>query len=265
MPGNAAVKHTAKVFLSKNWPSLIAVSFLLLAVMFIGVYAAGAIFALTGMSAAWFTTLFTIVYNWFLLFPLMLGVLKFAWRIVSENDATLDSVFYYFSSAAEFFRAIKFSLSMVIRVVFCAVISFFPAVATEVSIAYFGDFANGSAQMHLMFLSTVLAFCGIALFIVLSSRYYIAPFLFAGTNKLGTEEIFHLSKIISRHTAGAFIVLIIGMLGWILLSVFGISLVYTMPYMLLAYTVHCRYAVYFHNHRAKLSSETEFFEYRSNF
>ncbi len=265
MPGNGAVKHTAKVFLSKNWPSLIAVSFLSLAAMFIGLYAEAALFALTGLSAAWLTTLFIIVYNWFLLFPLILGVLRFAWRVVSENEPKLDAVFYYFSSASAFFSSLKFSLGLTVRIVFCAIIAFFPAIATEVSIAYFGDFANGSAQMHLMFLSTVLAICGIALFVVLSSRYYIAPFLFAGTNKLGTEEIFHLSKIISRHTAGSFIVLIIGMLGWIILSAFGITLVYTMPYMLLAYTVHCRYAVYFHNHRAKLSSETDFFEYRSNF
>ncbi len=265
MPGNAAVKSTARVILRKNWPALIACAFLLVAAAFIGIYVENVFLLLMGAFAAWAIVPFTVLYGWLLFMPLLLGVLRYAWHLSSDKTASLDSVFYYFSDPGAYLKSLHFIFSFSIRVVFSAFLAFLPYIAVITAADLATDFADSQVQMHLMFLSTVLVIFGIVLFIVFSVRYYISPLLFVGSEQLEVAETIHLSKIISRRTAGSYIVLIIGLLGWMLLSALGVTLIYTVPYMLLCYTVHCRYAVYYHNHRAKINEETDFFEYRSSF
>jgi uncharacterized membrane protein len=53
--------------------------------------------------------------------------------------------------------------------------------------------------------------------------------------------------MISKHSSGAFASLILSFFGWFLLSLFGIPLVYTLPYFLISYVVHCRFAIVNYN------------------
>lgn len=265
MPGNSAVKSTAKALLRKNWPPLIACAFLLIAAVFIELYVESVFLLLMGELAAWAIVPFKIFYSLLLFFPLLFGVIRFVWLLGGDRRPSLDSIFYYFSDSGAFLKSVKFTIGFSVRIIFSAFGAFLPYIAVMAAHGFAADFVDSQAQMHLMFLSTILSVLGIVMFAIFSVRYYISPLLFVGSEQLEVAEIFHLSKLISRKTAGAYIVLVIGMLGWIILSALGITLVLTLPYMLLCYTVHCRYAVYFHNHRARLSRETDFFDYRSSF
>ncbi len=265
MPGNDAVKSTARVILKSCWPQLIAAAFLLLCGAFIGIYIENLILLVFGRIAGTVSVPFIIGY-WLCCFsPLTLGVLRYVWRRSGGAEPEIDSVFYYFSSSAAYFKSVYFSLCFTARMVISAAVAFLPYLALIFSNRVAHELVSEQTRMHVMLLSILFAVVGVILFIVLSVRYYIAPLLFVGSEQLEVAETFYLSKLISRETAGAYIVLLIGMCGWLLLSLFGVTLVFTLPYMLVAYAVHCRYAVYFHNHRARMLEETDFPEYRSSF
>lgn len=264
MPGNAAVKNTARVILKGMWPKLIACTFLGIAVAFIGIYAISAV-SLLVFGAVWMELLALICYFLLIFMPLSLGILRFVWRQINDADDDIEIVFYYFSSAAQYFKSLLFTVTFGIKLLISAVLAFFPYLAVRYALYSSADFLSEQMEMRLLFLSAIFWLCGMIFFIILSVRYYISPLLFVCCSDIEVSEVMHLSKLISRKTAGSYIVLVLGMIGWILLSVFGITMIYTVPYLLLTYAVHCRYAIYYYNHRIRLNEETSFPEFRSSF
>ncbi len=264
MPGNAAVKNTARVLLRGLWPQLITATFLLLSSAFICVYVVDIILSLMPdalVAAAFFIALYLV----FVFAPLALGILRYIRIAAGEGDNNISLFFYYFSDMGKLIKSVQFSLMLGARLFITAIFSFFPYLAINRALYLSERIFTETTQMYLMFLSATFWVLGFIFFIILSARYYISPFLFIGCEDLEPRDILLLSKSISRKTAGSYIVFVIGMIGWILLSAFGVTMIYTVPYFLMGYIVHCRYAIYYYNKGAKLSMETEFPEYRSKF
>lgn len=265
MPGNAAVKSTARAALKGIWLGAIACTLLLFGAAFVAVYA-GVLFSTTMRTVGnWLTAVFAPLFCLFVVSPLFLGVLRYFWRATAGGKDAVLSVFYYFESLSRYIYCIKFLSTLLIRLALIVLAVFSPFIAIKLILLAPGDVLSEQLRMQLSFASSVFASLGTVFFVIFSVRFYLSPALFVACDNLDRHEILYLSKTVSRQTAGAFIVLAVGMLGWLLLSAFGITLIYTVPYMIATYVIHCRFAINHHNRKAHRAQETDFPEYRSDF
>lgn len=265
MPGNAAVKSTARAALKGLWLSAIACTLLLLSAVFVAVYAASVFataFAAVGEIIA---SVFVALFLCLCIAPLFLGVVRFFWRATADGDKNILSVFYYFESAPRYIGSLKFIIALLIRLALIALAVFSPYIAVEALCAIPSDILSEQIRMHLSFTSSVFASLGVLFFILFSVRFYLSPVLYVACGELDRHEILYLSKTVSRRSAGAYLVLIVGMVGWILLSALGVTLIYTVPYMLVSYVIHCRFAINYHNRKTRQAEQTDFPEFTSDF
>ena len=108
-------------------------------------------------------------------------------------------------------------------------------------------------------LSNITAFLGyIALIgtLFLMLKYYLAPMLIIADENMDVNEAIHMSVVISKNTTLDFIYLAFNMIGWILLSLLFIPLLYTLPLFMMVYLTHCSFAVNEYNERInKINNE----------
>lgn len=265
MPDNSAVKNTARVSLRSFWPQGIAVAFILIALAFIIYSVVGMISAIFGRFALIVAPAVAIPAGFLLAAPLILGILRYFWRATFGTLDSMGALFYYFEKGS-YRMALQFSVMFVMRHVIAAAVCFFPyAAATVVLKLQLGwlQFHNGAFYIQL--LCFFLGVIGTVGFVLFATKYYLAPMLFVSCEDKHWTEVFYLSKRVSRYTSGSFLVLICGLLGWIALSFLGITMLYTLPYILACYAVHARYSFNYYNHNMSVLQETGFGEYRSIF
>ncbi len=265
MPGNAAVKSTAKVALKSFWPQAITACFLVLTILSVPYVASAVNTVIMGVYSLWVNVCIYSVFCVAVVAPLFFGVLRYFRRAVYGNADSLNSLFYYFNNKKRYKNSVWFTFVLAFRLVLVAAVTFLPYLIVKIleflPIKLFSD----SVVMQVGIVRGILFLFGAAFFIVTTARYYISPMLFVSCEDMHWTEVFYLSKHISKYSAGSFLVLLVGFTGWILLSVCGFTLIYTAPYMLTAYVVHCRYAFNKYNHNIELMKETDFPEYRSDF
>ncbi|MGI6280174.1 MAG: DUF975 family protein [Acutalibacteraceae bacterium] len=256
---NNAVKSTAKTALRGNWTGAIAACCVLLFTLLLCVNIASAISMFAGNIA--FAVSFLIMLL-FLGFPVFLGVLRFIWRMMfSMQDSPLQ-VFYWFSSTANYKKAVKFIISFVLRIVFWSVLLNLPAwILQAFSSGYVFEFFDIAAPIWTANLKYPIGFlksaAGIAVFVIML-RYYLAPILLVADDNIDVYEAMHMSSVISRKTAVDFIYFIFSFLGWILLSLFVVPLIFTLPYIVTSYAVHVRFCVAEYNQLIKRISNNQF-------
>lgn len=265
LPGNAAVKSTARIALRGFWIKAIVCTLILFATLFTAVLANEVFYHVFATGDQIISTVFNLLYLTFVFCPIALGILRFFWRNTATTGDDIGSVFYYLSDFNSYLKCIGFSVVLLFKISIVALISFLPLIAIKSVMGAPFINLNEQASLYLGFVSLIFSVLGWVFFLIFSVRYYLAPIMFVGCETLEKDEIFYLSKTVSRNTAGAFVVLLFGMFGWIVLTILGVTAVFTVPYILSAYAVHSRFAINYHNRNVKIANETDFPEYRSNF
>lgn len=265
MPGNSAVKSTARAALKSFWPQAVACCFVLLAGLFIPLCACEVGSAVFGVYAALPNTLFSAFFCFLVMLPLFFGVLRYFRRAIYGNISGITAVFYYFSSKRRYFDILFFSVMLAVHMLGFAAVTFLPYIVIRIMEHMPMSILPDSFLIQSEFVGGLFLLLGFAFFILATVKYYAAPMIFISCDNIHWTEAFYMSKRLSRYSAGAFLVLLVGFVGWGLLSLSGIALIFTLPYMLAAYVVHCRYAFNFYNRKIQLMRETDFPEYRSTF
>ena len=256
---NSVIKITSKTILKNKYnisifASLIVVFSYLICYCFCSVFA-----TLFGDIIAYCFLGLIII---FLFTPIFFGLLRYFWRM---NCCCIDkpySVFYYFSNFSLYKRVTYFSVSLTIKTLIYGFILLIPAIIIWlISQSFIYDIINidipiWTANLHFVFI--LLRTIGIVLLFLLMLKYYIAPFLLIADENMEIGECFHLSKIISKKTTIDFIYLILSMLGFIILSLFIAPAIFTLPYIIVVYLVHCRFSVAEYNN-IKLNDMNNFF------
>lgn len=257
--GTNVVKITAKTALKGNWIKTIAACMVLVFTVLICTNAAGLLSFVTGETAA---TVISILMAVFLTLPLALGVLRYIWRMLFSADDSPISVFYWFSSKELYIKAMKFIMLIVFRVVLWLAILNIPSLLLYIlSKSYVFDFFDMSMPLWAANLSYYRVFLQnasvIAVFFILL-KFYMAPLLFVADDNIDANEAIHMSTVISKKTAIDFIYLCFSFFGWILVSVFVMPLIFTLPYMLTSYAVHSRFAIAEYNRHINEQLQNEF-------
>lgn len=242
------VKKTAKTILSQCFLSAVMVCCLFLFVFFIGDLIASMIsfFAHT-LGYAIALTLLVV----FAVAPLALGVLYYFRRLIWDSNDSVLVIFKYFSTLDEYKRAMHFVLLFFVKLLSVSLIAFSPCIIVWLlSTDFIYKLLGVSLPIWASNLWTINSFLLIvASFVVLfiMLKYYLSPFVFVANDTVDPYEAINMSSIISKRTGGDFFGLVLSFSGWILLSVLIAPLIFTLPYFLTSYCVHCRFAITAYN------------------
>lgn len=187
--------------------------------------------------------------------PLTVGVIRAFWRMYNKQVETPAVVFYYFSKPILYYKAIRLCFMIAVRVLFFAALFYLPAIIVYViSSPQIYDFLKMPIPIWSQHLAQIIRFLstfGAVLTVFSVFKYYLAPMLVIVDNEIDAEEAIHMSAVISKTSLFDFIFLIFTLFFWILISLFFVPLIFTLPYLLMCYVVHAAYSIKDYNEKIK--------------
>ncbi len=240
-------KASLKIF-GENAVALVFATCLCLFIYFI-IYVSTAIFAFSSLHIV--ATLLFMAGNILILGPIILGLIRFFNRtLINEKDNPI-SVFYYFSNKKQYLKSLSFILTFFIKALFRGVLLYLPAIfikilTTDAFYSFFNlniPFWSSNLQPIIIGLNIVAT----VFFVFYIINLYLAPCLFVIDENIDIDECFLMSKIISKKSSVDFIFMAFSFIGWIILSILWVPLIFTVPYFLIAYIIHSRQAFYEYN------------------
>lgn len=242
------VKVTAKDALRKNFLISVAVSCVLIFAFFIAVFISSIVSIFAG-DIGYIISLALLLL--FVISPLALGVLYYFRRLLWNQDDSALIIFKYFANTAEYKHALQFSFLIGIRLALSAAILYLPCIIVWLlSNEQIYSLLGVSLPIwtsNLWALNSFLAFVASLALVFVMLKFYLAPFIFVSNDSLDPAEAVNMSTIISKRTGADFFGLVLSFAGWILLSLFVAPLIFTLPYFIASYGVHCRFAITAYN------------------
>ena len=191
----------------------------------------------------------------FALMPLYFGTLRFYWRMYLDGEDDVVSQFIYFSDFSKYSRAMKLILKLFVRAVGYGLVFFAPAmILTVLSNNKLYDLigiAMPTMVSNFWIISNFLELVAVFALLWVMLRYYMAVFFLIADEDMEPEEAMHMSRIISKNSGIEFVFLALSFLPWVLLTIFVVPSLITVPYMIMAYLVHCRFITARYNHMVK--------------
>lgn len=242
--GNNAVKTTAKTALKEHWLKAVAACCIYIFGHFICLMSTSLLSIPFGDGAFFITFALLVV---FVLLPLGLGLIRFLWRLIMGGDDNLVTVLEYFSYKNKYLKCLKLIFSLALRICGISLLVMLPSIIVWVisTPAVYETFGlaipiwSSNLNTIWIFLTTISVF----VIISICSKYYLTPILFVADEDMEIEEALNMSKIISKNTYIDFIYLVFSLVFYIVISLFVIPLIFTLPFLLTCYAVHCRFAV----------------------
>lgn len=248
LASSSAVKSTAKTVLSQDFLRSVAVCSVLIFAFFAGELIA-TLASFFAEALGYYVVLGLILV--FAIAPIALGVLYYFRRLLWEQKDSAMVVFKYFSNLNEYKRALKFILMLCAKLVSAALIVFSPCIVISVlsneKIYKALDISLPIWTSNLWTLNSFIVIIATFILMFVMLKYYLAAFIFVGNDDADPENAIMMSAVISKRTGGDFFGLVLSFAGWILLSFLVAPLVFTLPYFMAAYAVHCRFAITAYN------------------
>jgi len=242
------IKKTARTALSGSYLQAVAISCLFIFICFAGMLlsSVGSIFA---GNIGYF--LIMAIFAVFAFCPLFFGLLYFFRRLLwGEKDDVLV-LFKFFQSAKEYKRALGLTLILTVKLTSAALTVFLPCIIVWIlsSERFYSafDLSFPVWTSSLWTLNNFLAIIASFVLCFVMLKYYLAPFLLISDEDMHPAEAVNMSAIISKSTGADFVGLAVSFWWCILASLLVAPLVFTVPYFVTSYGVHCRFAITSYN------------------
>ena len=266
LPNSSAIKSEAKKMLSGKWPLGIASCFIVASfiMFFLVLYSLLYQFFPVGLPH---TVLLILVYFFAVSigFPLSLGVLRIYRAILCEKDTDLYEAFYYFSSVKLLTKALQLCFFLICKFTLIGFLLFVPSIIVNfLSEGRLPVFESGMPIWfsNLWVFGTFLRGIAVAILIYIVLRHYACAYIFIQNDNISAMETVLLATKVAKVSISSFLGLCISLLGWLLLSLLAAPAIFTVPYCLMAYAVHCTAAINYYNRTLKsptpFSDELEF-------
>lgn len=251
IPQSAVVKSTVKASMKgKEITAVIAAMTAVIAGIFLFMMASGLSVISNGKTGLWIiivsAALFVLIIH-----PVILGTVRYFWRLSSGADDSPAEVFYYFTSPLALKRALKAGLLMLFKcftAIFTCLLPYL--VVTVLSNSWIYRFLGTEVPLWVAGLALVQSFLrivGIFAGLAVISRYYLFAAIVVMDDDMLLLEAMHISVMVSRRSVSAFLALAASLFGWIIVSTLALPLLYTAPLFFGCYVVHCRYALVNYN------------------
>lgn len=242
------IKNVAKTALSQNFLSAVVAA----SVLIFTIFATSLVSSLVGVFAGTIGSFATqIVMIIFAIGPLCLGVINFLRRMLWEQKDDMLLIFKYFSDAASYKRAVYFVLCFGVRIAMVAFIAFLPCIVVRIlsseELYTALDIALPVWTSNLWALNSFLVIIATMASVFITLKYYLSVFVFVANDELDVAEAINMSTIISKRTGADFFGLVVSFIGWFFTCVFVLPLVVVLPYFLMSYCTHCRFAITAYN------------------
>ncbi|MCQ4023186.1 MULTISPECIES: DUF975 family protein [unclassified Ruminococcus] len=165
--------------------------------------------------------------------PLLSGFFKMAANAANGKKVSCRDLFFFFEKG-RYACALRFNLSLVLRKLLWLVIAFLPGVlvACLQKLELFSSFSWAFTFIGVLFMSL-----GIAAFIALSVKYFLAQYLFVTAD--GSEEqaknAVALSVKLMKGNKKKYFSLLVSFMPWIVLTFFILPALFTVPYMMVSF------------------------------
>ena len=252
-PTFSQLKSKAKESLKSRWPAAVAITAVLLSIGLLDVILEYILMSVFRVDAVWTVidpttlphysivasfciTVFSAVYGLFLSVPFFMGALRWFWKISHGEQADLQTVFYYFSSARLFFKTVFLAFLLLLFVILGALVCFIPSIMISLLTKpeFYALFGLGMPiwTSGLFSLAQTFEIVGLFLFICWIARYslFFVP--------LFENEQMSAMKIISESvklTKGKLIRMVgfaFSFIGWLLLCIFLLPALFVIPFAL---------------------------------
>lgn len=239
------IRTTARAALKNKMVSCMAATVGFLFCVFSGLFVCDILSYITKSMAV--SLALNILFVVFAVLPVLFGLLRYMWFVLSGITQNPIQIFYYFSSGERFGRAANLSARLVIKGSLWAFVCFLPAFVVSVLLnsSFYEAVGISIPEFigNLWVLEVFLAVAGLIGWVFLMLRYYLAPFLFVADEKMPAFTVMDTAKVLSKRTMLDYVCLVFSMFVWVLISLTGMPIIFTLPYFLMAYLVHGCYAV----------------------
>ena len=267
MPENYIIKTNAKTSLQNKWPKALGIGAVILSVFCLYIILANLIYipatVMFGKETTTYILIaFTVVLSQFFIMPLLYGVLRWFWFTSADFDVPISEIFCYFSNGKEYLRAFSLSFRIFMRSSAILFVCFLPAlIIVAISSPTTYEMLNTSMPYwasSVWALGNALTILGVFLSFILLLRYFAAPILMINDPSITPHEALDLSMVITKNANGKTFSFVVSFVGWILLSLFYIPIIFTLPYFLVSYAVYCRFLINYYNRRIASANEQPF-------
>lgn len=257
LPASSVIKQNARKRLASDWcrcigASLVPVLGFAFSVIFFEtvfevfypyIHAPSGKLLVSGFIIALIVVALTLI----IMLPLLQGTVRWFWFFCIEKERPLGEIFYYYSEKRLFVRSLSLGLRLIFKIAVLAVACYLPAVLVW-SIANgtfytLSGYSDAESPRLLLPLLWVFAALSTLLLIKLSVRYFVAPVIMAIDDNIDEGEAIALSVTVSERYKNAYFKIFFAFIGWVLLSLLGITMLYTLPFLFVSYAVFCRYAI----------------------
>ena len=216
---------------------------------------------LATVTNSFISVIFDLAMLYFLILPLTLGTFRFFSRWLEGVCDYPTAVFFYFSNAAVYKKSLNFIFRIVIRLLISYFLLSLPAIIVgglaSADVYELLGFAIPLWTPLLSTISNLLFVLSFIVFIFVNIKYYLAPYLFIIDDEITSVNAMKMSMIISRRTQIDFIYLFFGMIVYVVLSLLYLPLIFTLPFLIMTYLIHSKYAVIQYNNTIEALTENQ--------
>lgn len=259
MANNNSIKSLSLKTIKENLLPTLVSTVILMFCYFINFNISSVVAVIAGEAAA---IIFSLILTLLILAPIFFGFLRYFWRLVCGVTENPIMIFYNLSSFKNYKKVLKISFSLFIRILVYYIILTIPALFIDFLAS--GDFFEFFKipiplwAANLTNVSLFLRFIAVTVTAFISLKYHIAPMLVVVNEDMDIDEAIHMSKVISKTTTIDFLFLIFSLLGWFVLSLFVFPLIFTIPYFVIIYLLHCSSVVAAFNETVKAINNRDF-------
>ncbi len=260
-PTFSEIKKAARSALKHRWPEAIVVSVVLMATLTLNTFMQLMLMSIFKVKEVWtpFTptdlplysqfasigiTLFSAVFSFLVIFPLVFGVMRWFWFVTGGSSVSVVDIFYYFSTPKIFFKALGLSIRLYIRLVIGAVVCFLPYILVGVATSpYLYDRLGVSMPIVMNGLLPLVSFFelfGFLAFLMWISIYLLCYTVIFSESEISSGEIIRRTVKITKGFRFNLIGFFFSFFGWLLLSLLAVPLIFTVPYLLASFAVYGR-------------------------
>jgi len=193
----------------------------------------------------------TVLFTVFLFTPLSLGTFGWYIGVVKAQAQPLGAIFAFFERLGRYFRALWYSVNMIVRTMFWAIVFFLLPMGVLAGALVFSDMYGDGAGRQFAILSAfgiilaiLLILLALLLYCAYMTKYFLAAYLLASDDNITVRAAIKQSI---RLTSGyRFSLLWYGLsfIGWALLTLICLPLIfYTAPYIRTSFAMYAHYLI----------------------
>ena len=258
-PTFTELKKTARATLKSKWPEAVVLSMMLVALLSLNILMQYVLMGIFRVDEVWSPlspttiphysaiagiciTLFSVVYDVLICLPFAIGVIRWFWLVIRGESSTLSGAFYYFSSGKLFFKTVFLSVFLFVRAILGVIVCFAPyvllsALTNPKVYNLFGYtmpvFVSGLFPI-VTFASVVCSF----LLLCWVTRYTLFFVPLFTEPQLSANAVISKAVKLSKGKLLRLVGFLLSFIGWILLSIFILPLIFVVPYMIASITAY---------------------------